>query len=81
MPPCKPQGRLVFDKCNPWERDWDNIQKPPENAVISDDGKFWILRKPDWSLRMNAAMVVFASPLLLLLFGYALLWAVRGFKQ
>ena len=81
MPPCKPQGRLVFDKCDPWERDWNNVQMPPEGAVIGDDGKFWTLRKPDWSLRMTAVMLVFGVPLLLLLFGCGVLWAVRGFKE
>ena len=48
-------------------------QKPQEQFVA--------VTVPIWLARRNAAVWIFLPPLVLLLIGYGVLWAIRGFKE
>jgi hypothetical protein len=68
-----------------------NIAKNCKNAKITaeiwlfcDDHQklgFETVAVPVWSTRIHTAEWVFLPPLALLLLGYGMLWAVRGFKE
>ena len=83
LPACKQQENIIWDKCEPWERDWDKspVKELPAGAFVADDGTFWVTLAPDWPTRIRAAEWIFLPPFGLLLLGFMVVWAIRGFRR